>query len=276
MVQIFFELSFMGQTYSIPSYILFNIILAIAAFFISGLFFLVREGVPWKRASFSLFLLVLLGLLGARIMHVLGNVSWYLAHDISPFALEATGFTFYGGILFGIPLSLIMGSLFKMRRGRVLDVLSPGLGLALFFNKLGCFFNGCCFGRVTSLPWGVVFPQGTRAYAYYTNHYFEESGELIYYASEHIALHPVQLYESLIGLGLFVLALLLLKRQNIPGIVCLSILYIFSFSRMILYFFRAPGLGTLPQHYSLLGYAAMSLISLFLLYRRRGSYHKIY
>jgi len=47
---------------------------------------------------------------------------------------------------------------------RYLDVLAVGLLLALVFGRMGCFLNGCCWGRPTDLPWGVRFPYDSLAY----------------------------------------------------------------------------------------------------------------
>jgi phosphatidylglycerol:prolipoprotein diacylglycerol transferase len=46
----------------------------------------------------------------------------------------------------------------KLPVRRYLDILAIGLMLALVFGRIGCFLNGCCFGRPTNLPWAVQFP----------------------------------------------------------------------------------------------------------------------
>jgi hypothetical protein len=46
-----------------------------------------------------------------------------------------------------------------------MDVLAIGLTAALLFGRIGCFLNGCCYGKPTDLPWGVRFPYGSFSYS---------------------------------------------------------------------------------------------------------------
>ncbi|HEV3237741.1 MAG TPA: prolipoprotein diacylglyceryl transferase family protein [Gemmataceae bacterium] len=71
------------------------------------------------------------------------------------------------------------------------DGFALPLALAMAVGRLGCFFNGCCFGMETSLPWGVAFPIDNYA----------------------IRRHPTQLYESLFHLGMAGILYVLIRRD---------------------------------------------------------------
>ncbi|MGB9628203.1 MAG: prolipoprotein diacylglyceryl transferase family protein, partial [Thermodesulfobacteriota bacterium] len=73
------------------------------------------------------------------------------------------------------------------------------IALGLFFGRLGCFSAGCCYGRKTSLPWAVVF---------------KDPNSL---APLNVSLHPVQLYEAGMGLGLFFLLIWWERRKGLEG-----------------------------------------------------------
>ncbi len=113
------------------------------------------------------------GILGSKAPYLLANVQSYLAGIRDPEMLFA-GRTILGGFLGGI----LAVRLTKWRLGihtRKGDALVPALGLGLGIGRVGCFFRGCCCGKVTNLPWGVDFGDG-------------------------LDRHPTELYECAFGL----------------------------------------------------------------------------
>ncbi|MEJ2705179.1 MAG: prolipoprotein diacylglyceryl transferase, partial [Sedimentisphaerales bacterium] len=69
-----------------------------------------------------------------------------------------------GGVIAAIGVIFLFLVYHKLPIRRYLDVLAIGLMLALMFGRIGCFLNGCCYGRPTHLPWGVRFPYDSFAY----------------------------------------------------------------------------------------------------------------
>ena len=67
------------------------------------------------------------------------------------------------------------------------DSFALPLALAMAVGRWGCFFNGCCYGTPTQLPWGIDFGEGIRR-------------------------HPTQIYESLFHLTMAVVLLVLMRR----------------------------------------------------------------
>jgi phosphatidylglycerol:prolipoprotein diacylglycerol transferase len=68
------------------------------------------------------------------------------------------GLTFYGGLLLAIPGGIWFVRRRRLDMGRVADIAAPCIMLGLMFGRLGCFFNGCCYGVPTASFVGVHFP----------------------------------------------------------------------------------------------------------------------
>lgn len=141
-------------------------------------------------------ILIVSGLLGARIQYILVNFGYFADHPWESFKVWEGGLVFYGGFL----LASVVGVVFTRSRGfpigEVADCLAPALALGQGIGRWGCFFAGCCYGKPASLPWSVQFKDPTSL------------------APLGIPLHPVQLYESL---GDFLIAGLLwvmLRRRK--------------------------------------------------------------
>lgn len=145
------------------------------------------------------FVFALIGVLfGARLVDLIVRFSWYMEDPARIFTLR------HGVVLYGGFLGATLGSwgYLKYRKQPFLpmvDIASTYFGLGLFFHRsLACFMAGCCYGRPTDLPWGVVFPEGS----------------IPYRAWGALPLHPSQLYEALVGLCLFAVMLAYRRRPS--------------------------------------------------------------
>ena len=104
------------------------------------------------------------GVIGARVFYVVHYFDKFRSNLLSVFAIWQGGLELLGGVLLAI--IVIAGYLryHKLAVRRYLDILAVGLMLALCLGRVGCFLNGCCFGKPTNLPWAVRFPYGSQAY----------------------------------------------------------------------------------------------------------------
>lgn len=147
---------------------------------------------------------LLFGLAGGRIAYVITHWDEFegrLLDIISPIQSDGTigiaGLVLLGGVVVGFGGAYWMAK----RRGasfmNVTDIMVPSLALGIAFGRIGCYMNGCCFGNVCDVPWGVVFPESSLAGSVYPH--------------QHI--HPTQLYETLAMLALFAI---LLWRDRAP------------------------------------------------------------
>ena len=119
--------------------------------------------------------------------------------------LRWAGMTSYAGYAAGA----LAGFLLLRRDERVpparfADLLAAPMALGLAIGRLGCFLAGCDYGQVTSVPWAVRFPAGSPAWRGQVG-----AGWLAPDRAGSLPVHPTQLYESLLALGLCALALAL-------------------------------------------------------------------
>jgi len=137
-----------------------------------------------------------------------------------------------GGIVFGV-IAILTGKYILRIRHNLLDAFAIIVPVSFGIQKIGCFLNGCCYGKPTNLPWGVQYPVNSLPYF---SHY--ESGLISNHDLLSLPVHPVQLYEAA---GAFLVAYLVFKSIKYwmasGNLFAFSIL-LFCFSRFLTEFFR--------------------------------------
>jgi phosphatidylglycerol:prolipoprotein diacylglycerol transferase len=98
------------------------------------------------------------GVVGSRLFYVIHHFSQFKGDFFSIFVIWKGGLELLGGVLLAITVIIIYMRHHKLPIRHYLDILAIGLMLALAFGRIGCFLNGCCFGKPTNLPWAVCFP----------------------------------------------------------------------------------------------------------------------
>jgi phosphatidylglycerol:prolipoprotein diacylglycerol transferase len=104
------------------------------------------------------------GVVGSRLFYVLHHFEQFRGRPLSFFAVWQGGLELLGGVILAIIVILAFLRYHKLPVRRYLDILAIGLMAALVFGRIGCFLNGCCYGRPTDLGWAVRFPYGSDAY----------------------------------------------------------------------------------------------------------------
>lgn len=118
---------------------------------------------PDMITNASLYSLVA-GVVGARLFYVVHHFDSFTGDLLSIFAIWKGGLELLGGVIAAICVIILYLWYHKLPIRQYLDILAIGLMLALVFGRIGCFLNGCCFGKPTELPWAVRFPYGSLAY----------------------------------------------------------------------------------------------------------------
>jgi phosphatidylglycerol:prolipoprotein diacylglycerol transferase len=118
---------------------------------------------PQMITNASLYSLVA-GVIGARVFYVLHHFDNFAGNLKSVFAIWEGGLELLGGVIAAIAVIVLYLRYHKLPARRYLDILAIGLMLALTFGRIGCFLNGCCFGKPAEVPWAVTFPYGSFAY----------------------------------------------------------------------------------------------------------------
>jgi phosphatidylglycerol:prolipoprotein diacylglycerol transferase len=160
-----------------------------------------RMGID-EDAFLSVVLVALVSaIFGARLLYVLEHIDEYRRSWPTVLAVWQGGLTLYGGIVAGSVGGLWMAKQLKLPMWRVADALAPSIALGTVFGRIGCFLNGCCYGKPTRVPWGVVYPP--------------DSFPGLEFGAEPI--HPSQLYFSGASLVLFAFLWSIRKRTAVPG-----------------------------------------------------------
>jgi phosphatidylglycerol:prolipoprotein diacylglycerol transferase len=140
-----------------------------------------KKGIT-SELIFSLCLwAVISGIFGARLFYfaeywrdmtafdAAGNL--LLLETLYNFANVANGgLVVFGSIIGGILGSAVFMIRNKMPVWRTFDAMAPAMMLGIAFGRIGCLLNGCCFGGVTELPWGINFPAGSPAHIHQIDH----------------------------------------------------------------------------------------------------------
>ncbi len=216
---------------------------SLALFFLVGLLFARRRGFSPGKTAIILGLVVLAALVGARLWNLVTNPAYYVGQPEAWFQLHLTGFSLYGGLLLGAGTGLLLTRLFRWSPLRLADALIPAVGLAIAVAKVGCFFNGCCYGLPTDLPWGVTYPSGSLPYL------DQFSRGWILFSAQSLPMHPTQLYEALAGLLGGAGAFWLLNKKLPDGVVFWAFVLWFSACRWLISLVRASGSVLLVRHW---------------------------
>jgi phosphatidylglycerol:prolipoprotein diacylglycerol transferase len=170
------------------------------------------------------------------------------------FMVHKGGLVFYGGLVGATLLTLGYMLKRKLPVWKFGDVLAPSIALGYFFGRFGCLMNGCCYGRSTDVAWGIQFPPG-----------HETHGTTV---------HPTQVYESLLNLGLFAGLAWLYRRKRFDGQIFATYLMCYAVLRSVVEMFRGDygryyfGGHITPAHLISIGIFATGLALFFVLPRR--------
>jgi phosphatidylglycerol:prolipoprotein diacylglycerol transferase len=157
-----FEIPFTHWT--VKSYGLMMVLAFLAAIFVIRR--LSRDITPNPQLITNAALYSLIaGVAGARLFYVVHYFRDQFRGDLlSVFAIWQGGLELLGGVLLAIAVIVLYLWRHKLPARHYLDILAIGLMAALAVGRIGCFLNGCCFGKPTDLPWAVRFPYGSFAY----------------------------------------------------------------------------------------------------------------
>jgi phosphatidylglycerol:prolipoprotein diacylglycerol transferase len=170
-----------------------------------------RDGMDGGLMSRCCVWILASALVGARLLWVVTEPDQF-DRIIDVFKWWKGGVVAYGGFLGGLLGTVVFCRIHRIRLLALADCAVPSLCLGLVFTRVGCLLAGCCFGQPWDGPWAVRFPAGSPA--------FEQQalqGLLPAGATESLPVHPTQVYESLAGLALFSVVMLLRRRQKLPG-----------------------------------------------------------
>jgi phosphatidylglycerol:prolipoprotein diacylglycerol transferase len=207
-----------------------------------------RDGLPREKIYDLCLWMLLSALVGSKIL-MLFTEPEYRDHPMQLLSLDflRSGGVFYGGLIGAILAGYLLMRRYRLPWWKTADACAPGIALGNFFGRQGCFAAGCCWGKPTSLPWGVKFT---------------ELGHEITGVPIDVKLHPTQLYESFAMLIVFFFLLVLHKRRVFSGQVILFYALLYSLIRFTIEFWRDDPRGDVFGLTSLTGLSTSQLISI--------------
>ncbi len=219
-----------------------------------------RQGIE-ANLTLDLGLYILISaLLGAKLLLLI--VDWdHYSQD--PLTLIRSGGVFYGGLIAAVVTSIFFIYKHRLPVWKICDIMAPSIALGHAIGRLGCFSAGCCYGKPTTLPWGIMF----------TDPYARE----ITGVPLGIGLHPTQLYDAGAETLIFLFLILLALKKRFDGQIFWAYVATYSTARFIIEFFRgdmrgfvfAESLST-SQFISII-MLAMAVIAMAFLRRRPSS-----
>lgn len=205
-----------------------------------------KAGIPSEVFSNLALLLLIAGIIGSRLLFVLEDWQEYSSHPLEIFNLREGGLSIHGGLIFAFFAGWWYARKYKLDFWKTADILAPAIAIGLGIGRIGCFFNGCCAGISTKLPWGVVF---------------DASG---YFGRR----HPTQLYEMFLD---FLIAgiVTVIGNRGKTGIAFLRLCLLVGIERFFMEYLRADAIWMGP--FSLVQFLSLlfMLVSGIFLFRRQ-------
>ena len=214
------------------------------------LFLARREGIKSEVIMDLALYVIIAAIIGARLFYVGGNWGHYRDNLLEIFMVQNGGLVFLGGLILSTLVVIWYSRSKKLPLLKLLDAITPSVAIGEAIGRLGCFFNGCCFGLPTTLPWGVVFPSGSLAYSYF--------------GGDH--LQPTQIYSFLLLLMVFAALLRLYRRKKYDGQIFYWGIIFYSVYRFLVEFLRYSPIhwvGLTPSQWIVVIAAAFALFGIY-------------
>ena len=175
--------------------------------------------------------IIISALIGAKLLLLITDFETFMHNPRELLTLARSGGVFYGGLILAVSVALVYIRKVGLPLWTTTDVFAPGIALGHVIGRFGCLFAGCCYGKPTTMPWGITFTDP--------------------FAAANVGtplgtpLHPTQLYEA--GAELLILIVLLTterKGRPFPGRTFWLYMLVYAISRFIIEFYRADERGT--------------------------------
>ena len=176
------------------------------------------------------------GIAGARLFYVIQFHEQFEGNFLKVFRVDQGGLVFYGGFILSTIVLITYCKIKKINLARLLDVFAPAVALGHAFGRLGCFMQGCCFGKPAVDSWlGVTFPAGSApAYRYPA----PATGDIFMQKVESLPLYPTQLIEAGVNFALFGMLFFIAGRFKKPGRVAGIYVVCYAILRFLMEFMR--------------------------------------
>lgn len=211
----------------------YGVLLAVS--YLVGLWLAMRRARAWgldaNRVLDLGIYIIIAALIGAKLLLLVVDFDQFRRSPADLMSLARSGGVFYGGLILAVLVAFWYMHKHRLPLWTTCDVFAPGIALGHVTGRLGCLAAGCCYGRPTSLPWGITFTNPLAA---------ANVGTPL-----GIPLHPTQIYEA--GAELLILLVLLATERRgrpFPGRTFWGYMFLYAVSRYIIENYRGDPRGT--------------------------------
>jgi phosphatidylglycerol:prolipoprotein diacylglycerol transferase len=214
-------------------------------------YILYKHNLRFKKLSLDkdtyegLIFAIMLGvILGGRLGYILFyNLPYYFTHPLEIFEVWQGGMSFHGGALGVIISGLIFARRHKLSFYKFADPAIPLVAIGLGLGRLGNFINGELYGRVTNVPWAMIFPD-----------------------SDGLPRHPTQLYEMFLeGIVLAIIAQYVYRKTRLEGLGFWTFIGGYGIIRFLIEFVREPDQIDLYKNGLFFGFVTVGMVLSFLM-----------
>jgi phosphatidylglycerol:prolipoprotein diacylglycerol transferase len=207
-----------------------------------------RDGLPRERVYDLGLWILLAAIVGSKFL-MLFTEPEYREDPARLISLDflRSGGVFYGGFITAVVAGYFLIRRYKLPWWKTADAFAPGIALGNAIGRQGCFAAGCCWGKPTTMPWGVEFTK---------------AGHDVTGVPLDVHLHPTQLYESFGALLVFFFLIWLHRRKRFSGQVILFYAVLYAVMRFTIEFFRDDPRGDILGLTTLTGLSTSQMLSL--------------
>jgi phosphatidylglycerol---prolipoprotein diacylglyceryl transferase len=171
------------------------------------------------------FYILIGALAGSRLFYVLGNWPEFQDNPIEVIKFWRGGLVYYGGLVFAFLIAFWYVRKHALNFPKLADLAAPSIAIGQTLGRLGCFSAGCCYGRATNSFWGCTFT------------------DELSLAPRGIPLHPTQVYESAATFVIFLVLVVMRRRERFQGKIFWYYLLFYSVARFFIEFYRGDPRG---------------------------------
>ena len=177
------------------------------------------EGIDPERINDLGVWLIVTGMAGGKLFHIVFFWNEFI-QGLRETGINSLreGFVFYGGFICAALTTVVYTRARRLPLAKIADAFAPSIALGHMFGRLGCFFEGCCYGKACSLPWAVKFPAS--------------------HVMAGIPVHPTQLYEAAGNLAIFTGLAAFYRHKKFDGQVWWLYVLSYGLLRFVVEFFR--------------------------------------
>ncbi len=194
-------------------------------------------GYDSKLAADIVFAAAVGGILGSKIYYLVENLDRVIA-DPMGMIFSGAGLVFLGGLMGGTLGVTWVLKKNKLQWFKFADVVAPLLMLGYAIGRVGCLLVGDDYGKPTHLPWGISFPDGLPPSTYRVFQTYYPWINLEGFDPGVLTVHPTQIYETILGLGIFYFLYQKRKTVTVAGSLFFTYLIFAGSERFVIEFFR--------------------------------------